>query len=313
MGRLLLKLPPILFIALPNLAFAQQKTAKTAPVVPADSAGTFRRTVTDLGAQAPQIDWYLMFLSLVWILIILLIGYILSRYVLQPLRVLASRDKKRAALLTKFVFTLQILIWLMMLYLMLFKVIRVSQITEAIVGATIGLALVLAARDLLANLMGGIRIALTKMLKTGDRIKLGNINGVVDKIGLTAITVQLGENQVSLIPNRLFLQEPVNELVTGDSSGVITVDFYFPAEGDFVKIREIAERAASLSKYIYLNKPITIDLENIFREGRSLVHVRLNACILDAGFEREFRSEISTQVLGEAFRQKLITPDQMRF
>ncbi len=139
------------------------------------------------------------------------------------------------------------------------------------------------------------------------------MDGIVEKIGLTSTTIRHGENQTGLIPNRLFLQEPIKELISAGTYAPVLVNFYFPADGNFVKIREIAERAASLSKYIYLNEPVTINLANIFREGRSLVHLQLTAYVLDSNFEREFRSEISEQLLAEIFRQNLLSVDQMNF
>jgi len=300
----------LVFIVLNSLSFAQEKAAQTPA---ADSSGVLTKAFSEFSAHSPQIDWYLILLDLIWILLILILGYIVSRYVLQPLRVVAARNRKRAAVLTRFVFTIQILVWLSVLYLLLFKVIRVSQITEAIIGATIGLALLVAGRDLLINLMAGIRIALTKIPRTGDRIKIEDMQGTIEKIGLISTTIRLANNLSGLVPNRLFLQKPVRELVAAETYAPVQVNFFFPADGDFIKIREIAERAASLSKYIYLSNPISIKLENIFREGRSLVHLQLNACVLDPGFETEFRSEISEQVLGEIFRQELITSDQMNF
>lgn len=308
MRSIALKISLLVISTLHHRIFAQEKTDGTSA---ADSSGALSRTLSDFNAHAPQIDWYLLFIDFFWIILILIMGYIISRYVLQPLRVLAVRNRRRAAILTSSVFCIQILVWLLTLYMIIFKVIRVSLITEAILGATIGLALLIAVRDLLPNLMAGIRIAMTKTLRVGDRIKFEGINGVIEKAGLISTTIRRGENLSGLVPNRLFLQHPVSELIRADSYAPVRVDFYFPADGDFVRIREITERAASLSKYIYLNNPISVDLANIFREGRSLVHLQVNAYVLDPVFENAFRSEISEQVLGEIFRQKLFTRDQM--
>jgi len=293
--------------------FSSQVLAQEKPEgeAAADSAGFFGQAITDLAAHTPRIEWYMVLLDLIWIILIMLMGYIISRYVMQPLRVLASRGRKYSAVLTRFVFTCQIIIWPVVLYLILFKVIRVSQITEAIIGTTIGLAILIAARDLLTNLMAGIRITLTKMIKTGDWIRLPEMDGVIEKIGLIATTCRHGDNHAGLIPNRMFLQKPIIELISANTFTPVVVNFYFPAEANFVKIREIVERAASLSKFIYLNKPVTIKLENILKEGRSLVLLQLDAYIINFSLESAFRSEISEQVLGEIFRQKLISADQM--
>ena len=291
---------------------AQDKTAKMAKTA-ADSSGAARRFFTEFKAHAPKIDWSTMAIDLLWILLILLLAYIAARYLLQPLRVIAQKSKQHAATLTRSAFIIQSALWLMAFYLILFKVVRVSQITEAILGATIGLAILIANRDLLVNLLAGIRITMTKCPRAGDRLRLDDIRGVVEKAGLISTTIRRRDKLIAIIPNRLFMRQPVHELIAAESYMPVQIDFYFPAEGDFVRIREIAERAASLSKYIYLNNPISVDLENIFREGRSLVQMRVTARVLDAEYEHAFRSEISEQVLGEIFSQKLFTGDQLSF
>ncbi len=308
MQRIFLIIFPSVLFSFSTQILAQEKSEGKAA---ADSAGFIGRAITDFAEHTPQIEWYLILLDLIWIVLILLLGYIMSRYILRPVHVIASRGRKHSAVLTRFVFTCQIIIWLVVLYLILFKVIRVSQITEAIIGTTIGLAILIAARDLITNFVGGIRITLTKMFKTGDWIRLPEIDGVIEKIGLITTTFRHGDNHAGLIPNRLFLQKPIMELISANTFAPVVVNFYFPAEGNFVKIREIVERAASLSKYIYLNKPVSIKLENILKEGRSLVLLQLNVYIINFGLESAFRSEISEQVLSEIFRQKLISPDQM--
>ena len=291
--------------------FSQENPKEAA--APDSVSGTFNKVVTDFGNHAPELNWYLILVDFLWIILILLLGYIISRYLLQPLRIIASRKQKDAVFLTRLIFSAQILIWVMVLYIILFKVIRVSPVTEAIIGATLGLSLIIAGYELLLNLIAGIRIALTKIPKEGDYLEFDHIDGIVEKTGLITTIIGHDLNMKSIIPNRRFLQNPLQKLIAAEHHLTVQVDFYFPVDGDFVKVQEIAERAASLSKYVYLNDPIAVDLENVFREGKSLICMHLSASIISPELRQAFRTEVSGQILSEVFRQQLFTSDQMNF
>ncbi len=80
----------------------------------------------------------------------------------------------------------------------------------------IGLALALAAQDTVSNVFGGITIILHRPFKINDRIIVGNIEGYIREVGLRSATIQKASGERILIPNKMFVSEPVTNIQTAD-------------------------------------------------------------------------------------------------
>lgn len=65
-----------------------------------------------------------------------------------------------------------------------------------------GLALGLAAQDTLANLFGAAAVFIDKPFKVGDRIKLGEVDGLVEEVGLRSTRIRNTEGYLVTIPNK---------------------------------------------------------------------------------------------------------------
>jgi small-conductance mechanosensitive channel len=86
----------------------------------------------------------------------------------------------------------------LMLILSVFEI----NITPFLAGAGIaGLAIALAAQDILSNFFGGAIITVDKPFKIGDRIKVENFYGDVVEIGPRSTRLKTVENQIVTIPN----------------------------------------------------------------------------------------------------------------
>lgn len=65
----------------------------------------------------------------------------------------------------------------------------------------VGIAVTLAAKDILSNLFSGIILILGKSIKVGDTIEINKTKGVVEKIRLRTTTIKDDDDIVSAIPN----------------------------------------------------------------------------------------------------------------
>lgn len=68
---------------------------------------------------------------------------------------------------------------------------------------------------------------------------------------------------------------------------------------------------AAVSRYAYLNKPIAVIIKNEIHEGRSMLKLRLKACVLDIRHENAFASDMAEIVIAAFLRHKLVTPEQL--
>ena len=65
----------------------------------------------------------------------------------------------------------------------------------------VGIAVSLAAKDLISNLFSGIILIIGKSIKVGDTIELNNTKGVIEKIHLRTTTIKDDDGIISTIPN----------------------------------------------------------------------------------------------------------------
>ncbi len=72
-----------------------------------------------------------------------------------------------------------------------------------------GLAFALAAKDTAANLFGGLSILADRALKIDDWIKVGNVEGTVEDIGLRTTKVRTFEKSLVTVPNQYIANNPI--------------------------------------------------------------------------------------------------------
>ncbi|BCD67648.1 mechanosensitive ion channel family protein [Nitratiruptor sp. YY09-18] len=72
-----------------------------------------------------------------------------------------------------------------------------------------GLAFALAAKDTAANLFGGLSILADRALKLDDWIKVGDVEGTVEEIGLRTTKVRTFEKSLVTVPNQIIANNPI--------------------------------------------------------------------------------------------------------
>ncbi len=72
-----------------------------------------------------------------------------------------------------------------------------------------GLAFALAAKDTAANLFGGLSILADRALKIDDWIKVGDVEGTVEEIGLRTTKVRTFEKSLITVPNQIIANNPI--------------------------------------------------------------------------------------------------------
>ncbi len=75
-----------------------------------------------------------------------------------------------------------------------------------------GLAVALAARDSLANLLGSVLIMFEKPFRVGHAIRLGGTTGTVEDVGFRSTRIRTGDNSVISIPNNSIVNATVENL-----------------------------------------------------------------------------------------------------
>jgi hypothetical protein len=107
------------------------------------------------------------------------------------------------------------------------------------------------------------------------------------------------------------LKKSVTNRNAGASICQVNTNFYLPLDIDIEEAKKVAHRAASVSQYIYLNKPITVTAKNEVHSGRSMINLGLSAFVLDLRYETLFASEM-TEILMYEFKKIGITNSEER-
>ena len=97
--------------------------------------------------------------------------------------------------------------------LTVFKFAFKYRITELLTGlGIVGAALALSARESLENLIASFIIFFDKPFGVGDTLKLNNVSGTVEKIGLRSTRIRTGEKTFVSVPNKQMVDSIVDNL-----------------------------------------------------------------------------------------------------
>ena len=82
--------------------------------------------------------------------------------------------------------------------------------------------------------------------------------------------------------------------------------FILPLIIDTIKTREIATQAATVSKYIYLGKPITVLFINEVNNNHSYYKMKVKAYVMDIRDEFRFKSDMTELIITEIGKRRSV-------
>jgi MscS family membrane protein len=128
-------------------------------------------------------------------------------------------------------------------------------ITPLLAAAGIaGLAIALAAQDILGNFLGGAIITLDKPFKIGDRIKFDNFFGDIVSVGPRSTRLKTLDNQIVTIPNSKITQNIVINYAQPDFKMKVRIPFSVAYGTDISRVKkillEIAQEAAEKTPWV---------------------------------------------------------------
>ena len=174
-------------------------------------------------------------------------------------------------------------------------------ITPLLGGAGVmGLALSLAAKDTLSNLIAGVLLTIDRPFQVGDRIELwsapqetGTWGDVID-IGLRATKIRNPDNLVVVVPNNEIMQRDIiNYTMSGDDIR-LRIPFSVAYENDVHRAKEVLVRIALEVKDVK-KEPVPFVIVRGF--GPSEVNLQLRVWISDARARRRVADEITERAL----------------
>lgn len=172
--------------------------------------------------------------------------------------------------------------------------------------ASIGVAIGFASQDLLKNLFGGLMILFDKPFQIGDRIETGKYYGEVVEIGIRSTRIVTPGDNIVSVPNSEIMNQSISNTNSGLNNCLVSADIYLPHLIDTQRVRQIAIEVAQISKYVYLNKPIAVIFFSEKTNKEPVLKMRLNAYVMNVGYEFLFKSEMTELVLRELKNEGLM-------
>lgn len=286
-------------------------SAKAAQTATPDSArsGGAEKMLESIKEHTPDIPFSVG--QFFWAVIFFISALLIIKYLTQFLEALAERWTNLRLTVKRLIPVIRIITWTMTFYVILVNILTLQMQTLIAFTASAGIAIGFAAQDILKNIFGGLMLLLDRPFQVGDKIEAGGHYGEVVQIGLRTVRIVTPDDNLVSIPNGEVMNQAVSNANAGEPNCQVVAEFFLPPEIDIPRLKKIAYRAAAVSRYVYLNKPIAVIIKNEVHEARSMLKMRLKAYVLDIRYEFPFASEMTEIVIQELLLQRLVTPEQM--
>ncbi len=160
---------------------------------------------------AEVIDHLFFFFAIVFITLLLsrIVDFV---YRAQAERAHHQAERERAQLLPLLKDVFKIVLWTMGFFWMLGVVFHVN-IPALITGLGIGgVALALAAKESIENLLASFTILADKPFVVGDTVKLAALEGAVERIGFRSTRLRTSDGSLVIVPNKKLIDENLENL-----------------------------------------------------------------------------------------------------
>ena len=311
----------LLLLCCPLLLTAQVDSMQVAPTEEVDTlAAAADSLITALSPEAntaeaeeesiqQSITDVISISKVVWAILLLIGSWVVIRFTSRILEILAERSTSYRITIKSFIPVIKIAGWLTVAFVVVAGIFKPPAATVLAFSASIGVAVGFASQDILKNIFGGIMILFDRPFKSGDKIDVGGYYGEVVEIGLRSTRIVTPDDNLVSIPNSEIMNSSVSNANAGESNCQVVAEIYLPINADTTKCRLIATQAAKVSKYVYLNKPITIVFANEFKDHRSLLKMKIKAYVLDIRDEFKFKSEMTETTIKKLLEEKVLNPD----
>lgn len=224
------------------------------------------------------------------------------RIAIWLLNTISERSAERRLFYKRLIPIIRLAVLTLTTYIVLAFIFKVDQRSLIAAGAAIGVAVGFASQNILKNIFGGMIIIFDQPFQAGDKIRVGETYGEVVSIGLRTTRIMTPNDNLVSVPNAHVMDTQVANANSGALHCQVVVELYIPGWCDTTKAKGIAYHAAANSKYVYLEKPIVVNVRDVFKET-FLTQLSVKAYVLDTRHEFAFASDV-TETAKSEFRKQ---------
>lgn len=241
-------------------------------------------------------------------LLVILVFHFLIRALIWVLETLAERSTARRLSFKWLIPITRMVFWAIAVFLIVNNIFQVDAQGLIAAGAALGVGIAVAAQDVLKNVLGGLTVVFDQPFQVGDKISVGGTYGEVVSIGLRSTRIVTADDDMVSIPNAKLVEEQVANSNAGQLNCQVATNLYLPGRVDERLAKKIAFEAAVTSRYVFLNKPIVVLVQDDFRTT-FVTRIKVRAYVLDPRFEFVFQSDV-TERARDGFRKAGLMPER---
>lgn len=176
------------------------------------------------------------------------------------------------------------------------------------IGGSAAVAVGFALKDLVESIIAGFILLFDRPFQVGDRVSFGNSYGEVSSIGLRSVRLTTLDDNLLTIPNSKFLTDMVASGNCGALDMMVVIPFHVSIFADLDKVKEILHEVVITSRFVYLEKPVSVVFEEKPVSNTFIIAVSLKAYVLDVKYEKAFLSDITTRGIEALNENKIERP-----
>lgn len=194
--------------------------------------GVTGQQIFTLGQLADKIFLFLILLSFFWIVVKIIdfVAYVFMR------RAAVTQNKTDDQLIPFLKELLKFIVYFIAFFVLLgyvFEVNALSLITGLGIG---GIAIALAAKESLENLIGSFTIFIDKPFTVGDLVRVDGVEGVIEKVGFRSTVLRSTDKTTFIIPNRAMIDGVLENLTRRNFRRVVfTIGLTYETEASVIE------------------------------------------------------------------------------
>ena len=225
---------------------------------------------------------------------VVLITYFISQLLLRISLFLYNQQVLWLRKLRYWIPAIRIVIWMSGIYFALVILHPPVELLFAI-ATSAGVAVGLAAQELVKNVFGAIILWSDKVYQEGDRVTVNGVEGIVQSIGIRSTKIWAYDDTIVVVPNSKLLDATVYNANSGESAEQILVDLYLPIDVDIRQAVELARRAAHGADLLEPTKPVAVVVSDYVERDTPLTRIRVKVYVRNVAYEKRLASDITTR------------------
>jgi small-conductance mechanosensitive channel len=175
----------------------------------------------------------------------------------------------------------------------------------AIVLGALSVGIGLGLQNIANNVISGLILLLERPIKSGDWVSVGGHEGFVRRINIRATEIETFERTHVIVPNSLFLQNPVINRTYSDTSSRIELAFTVGFGTDVTKMETIL-REAALGHPRVLRVPMPI--VRFVRVGQSGLEFGMYVFVAQLEDRQVVTNDLNRAILVRLIEEKILDP-----